>query len=99
MNLLRVVADDLRHARQVWDGYGHLIRRYAEYRDTHSDLIAGLRADRIADETDLLLWHLDRSRLARVCARHSVTRLRETSAYWRFQARRWYACAGQEEGP
>ncbi|WP_043688492.1 hypothetical protein, partial [Streptomyces xylophagus] len=64
MNLhLRPVLDDLRHARQVMAGYQHLTRLTRSYVTADPAVVdLGLRAGWIADEADLLRWHLERSR-------------------------------------
>jgi hypothetical protein len=95
-HLLPRMAADLRHARQVRIGWRYLSGRYTAYREADTDEVASLRAARIADEADLLIWHLDRSWLAQRWNPGAATRLRDTSNYWRFQARRWAVMARQE---
>lgn len=84
MNLLRVVADDLRHLGQVYDGYSHLISAETAYVDTDDPALLPLRADRVADEADLVLWHLERSRTARwIVSGVTPDTLRADVAHWR----------------
>jgi hypothetical protein len=84
MNLLRVVADDLRHLGQVYDGYAHLIDAEVAYVETDEPDLLPLRADRIADEAALVLWHLERSRAARwVVSGVTPDTLRADVTHWR----------------
>lgn len=88
MNLLRRLADDLRHLGQVYEGWDHLIDAEDVYQKTDDDALLPLRADRIADEADLVLWHLDRSRAARwIVSPSTAVQLHEEATRWRQCAR------------
>ena len=101
MDLLHRLADDLHHLGQVYEGWSHLIDAETAFVETDDPALLPLRADRIADEAGLVLWHLERSRTARaLLSRTTTVDLHEEAAHWRQCARDLYeqslcpACRG-----